>query len=121
MAFVPSAGAPLPLSSWSVMRTGYSVLKGPEASTSDSAIRMPLLNCYIRCGRKGFGLTAGMGVRKMKELFISRGWGDAAFLNDIAMENKGLEYSQYLSKESLAQQGGYAMTNKGPTSTTRPG
>jgi len=65
-------------------------------------------------GGKGFGLTAGLGVRKMKELFISRGWGDTAFLNDIAMENKGLEYSQYLSKESLAQQGGYAMTNKGP-------
>jgi len=33
---------------------------------------------------------------------------------DIGMENKGLEYSQYVSKESLAQQGGYAMTNKGP-------
>ena len=63
---------------------------------------------------EGFGLTAGQGVRKMKEMFISRGWGDASFLNDIAMENKGLEYSQYMSKESLAQQGGYAMTNKGP-------
>ena len=63
---------------------------------------------------EGFGLTAGQGVRKMKELFIARGWGDASFLNDIAMENKGLEYSQYMSKESLAQQGGYAMTNKGP-------
>jgi len=63
---------------------------------------------------EGFGLTAGLGVRKMKELFIARGWGEASFLNDIAMENKGLEYSQYMSKESLAQQGGYAMTNKGP-------
>jgi aldehyde:ferredoxin oxidoreductase len=30
------------------------------------------------------------------------------------MENKGLEYSQYMSKESLAQQGGFALTNKGP-------
>jgi aldehyde:ferredoxin oxidoreductase len=30
------------------------------------------------------------------------------------MENKGLEYSEYVSKESLAQQGGFAMTNKGP-------
>jgi len=30
------------------------------------------------------------------------------------MENKGLEYSQYVAKESLAQQGGFAMTNKGP-------
>ena len=63
---------------------------------------------------EGFGKIAGMGVRKMKDLFIRNGWGDPAFLNDIAMENKGLEYSQYMSKESLAQQGGYAMTNKGP-------
>jgi aldehyde:ferredoxin oxidoreductase len=50
----------------------------------------------------------------MKELFIKNGWGDASFLNDIGMENKGLEYSQYMSKESLAQQGGFALTNKGP-------
>ncbi len=63
---------------------------------------------------EGFGLIAGMGVRKMKELFANKGWGDAQFLQDIGMENKGLEYSQYISKESLAQQGGYAMTNKGP-------
>lgn len=63
---------------------------------------------------EGFGVIAGMGVRKMKEYFVSKGWGDAKFLQDIGMENKGLEYSQYVSKESLAQQGGYAMTNKGP-------
>jgi len=63
---------------------------------------------------EGFGKIAGMGVRKLKQLFIDKGWGDAQFLQDIGMENKGLEYSQYVSKESLAQQGGYAMTNKGP-------
>ncbi len=63
---------------------------------------------------EGFGKTAGLGVKKMKEIFIANGWGDAQFINDIGMENKGLEYSQYISKESLAQQGGYAMTNKGP-------
>jgi aldehyde:ferredoxin oxidoreductase len=63
---------------------------------------------------EGFGKIAGLGVRRMKEMFIASGWGDAAFLNDIGMENKGLEYSQYMSKESLAQQGGFAMTNKGP-------
>ncbi len=63
---------------------------------------------------EGFGKIAGQGVRKMKEMFIEKGWGDPQFLNDIGMENKGLEYSQYVSKESLAQQGGYAMTNKGP-------
>ncbi len=63
---------------------------------------------------EGFGLVAGLGVRRMKALFIEKGWGDPAFLQDIGMENKGLEYSEYVSKESLAQQGGFAMTNKGP-------
>ncbi len=63
---------------------------------------------------EGFGLVAGMGVQKMKELFVEKYGADPKFLNDIAMVNKGLEYSQYVSKESLAQQGGYAMTNKGP-------
>ena len=77
---------------------------------ADSA--MDLLHQLAR--GEGFGLIAGLGVRKMKEMFIEKGWGDPHFLHDIAMENKGLEYSQYISKESLAQQGGYAMTNKGP-------
>jgi aldehyde:ferredoxin oxidoreductase len=63
---------------------------------------------------EGFGLIAGQATRKMKEIFIERGWGDPDFLQDIGMENKGLEYSEYVSKESLAQQGGFAMTNKGP-------
>jgi aldehyde:ferredoxin oxidoreductase len=63
---------------------------------------------------EGFGKIAGTGVRKMKELFIRNKWGDEAFIKDIAMENKGLEYSQYMPKESLAQQGGFALTNKGP-------
>jgi aldehyde:ferredoxin oxidoreductase len=30
------------------------------------------------------------------------------------MEHKGLEFSEYVTKESLAQQGGYGFTNKGP-------
>ena len=63
---------------------------------------------------EGFGLIAGQGVKKMKGIFARNGWGDPKYLQDIGMENKGLEYSQYVSKESLAQQGGYAMTNKGP-------
>ena len=77
---------------------------------SDSA--MELLHMVAR--GEGFGKIAGLGVRKMKELFAANGWGDPKFMQDIGMENKGLEYSQYVSKESLAQQGGYAMTNKGP-------
>ena len=63
---------------------------------------------------EGFGKVAGSGVKKMKELFLKNGWAEEAFINDIAMINKGLEYSQYMPKESLAQQGGFAMTNKGP-------
>jgi len=63
---------------------------------------------------EGFGKIAGQGIRAMKKIFIEKGWGDADFLQDIGMENKGLEYSEYISKESLAQQGGFAMTNKGP-------
>jgi aldehyde:ferredoxin oxidoreductase len=85
---------------------------GLELNFGNAAGALELLH---RTGRgEGFGKTAGLGVRKMKELFIANGWGESGFLTDIAMENKGLEYSQYLSKESLAQQGGYALTNKGP-------
>jgi len=63
---------------------------------------------------EGFGRIAGQGVKKMKEIFIAKGWGDPGLIQDIGMECKGLEYSEYISKESLAQQGGFALTNKGP-------
>jgi aldehyde:ferredoxin oxidoreductase len=77
---------------------------------ADSA--MELLHQLAR--GEGMGVIAGMGIRRMKQMFAESGWGDAGFLQDIGMENKGLEYSEYVSKESLAQQGGFAMTNKGP-------
>jgi aldehyde:ferredoxin oxidoreductase len=63
---------------------------------------------------EGFGKIAGLGVKRMKEIFVNQYGADPAFLQDIGMEQKGLEYSQYLPKESLAQQGGYGLTNKGP-------
>jgi len=85
---------------------------GMKLNFGNSDAAMELLHQLAR--GEGFGLIAGQGVRKMKELFARNGWGDPQFLQDIGMENKGLEYSQYVSKESLAQQGGYAMTNKGP-------
>lgn len=62
----------------------------------------------------GFGLIAGQGIHKMKEIFARDYGGDPAFLFDIGMEQKGLEFSEYMPKESLAQQGGYGLTNKGP-------
>lgn len=85
---------------------------GLDLTFGNSLVALELLHLLSR--GEGFGKIAGLGVRKMKELFSNNGWGDPAFLNDIGMENKGLEYSQYMSKESLAQQGGFALTNKGP-------
>ncbi len=85
---------------------------GVDISWGNGDASLELLHQMAR--GEGFGVLAGNGVRWLKNYFIENGWGDPKFINDIAMENKGLEYSMYLSKESLAQQGGYAMTNKGP-------
>ncbi|MBN1200993.1 MAG: aldehyde:ferredoxin oxidoreductase [Anaerolineae bacterium] len=62
---------------------------------------------------EGFGLIVGQGVRYMKKLFVSQYGADPAFVQDIGMEVKGLEVSEYVTKESLAQQGGYGMALKG--------
>lgn len=62
---------------------------------------------------EGFGVVVGQGVRAMKKLFAEYG-ADPDFLNDIGMEIKGMETSEYMTKESLAQQGGYALALKGP-------
>lgn len=62
---------------------------------------------------EGFGLIVGQGVRRMKKIFAERFGADPAFLQDIGMEAKGLEYSEYVTKESLAQQGGYGIALKG--------
>lgn len=63
---------------------------------------------------RGFGKAAGLGVHRLKKLFIEEYHADPQFVNDIAMEVKGMEVSEYNCKESLVQQGGYAMANKGP-------
>ncbi len=63
---------------------------------------------------EGFGVIVGQGVRSMKKYFVEQYGADAALLQDIGMEIKGLETSEYLTKESLAQQGGYALASKGP-------
>lgn len=63
---------------------------------------------------EGFGKLAGLGIRNLKRIFAEQYGADPVFLNDIGMEQKGLEFSEYMPKESLAQQGGYGLTNKGP-------
>ena len=62
---------------------------------------------------EGFGMVVGQGVRAMRKLFVEKYGADAMLLRDIGMEVKGMEISEYLSKESLAQQGGYALASKG--------
>jgi aldehyde:ferredoxin oxidoreductase len=63
---------------------------------------------------KGFGRMVGQGIRKMKEIFSKEYGADLKTMQDIGMEAKGLEFSEYMTKESLAQQGGYGMALKGP-------
>ncbi len=66
---------------------------------------------------KGFGKIVGQGINRMKKYFTesySLDQDQIQFMQDIGMEHKGLEYSEYVTKESLAQQGGYGLALKGP-------
>ena len=63
---------------------------------------------------EGFGVIIGQGIRRMKKIFAERFGADPRILQDIGMEAKGLEFSEYVTKESLAQQGGYGLALKGP-------
>jgi aldehyde:ferredoxin oxidoreductase len=74
-----------------------------------------VLEIIHQMGRgEGFGIVVGQGIREMKKVFAETYDADKNFLQDIGMEVKGLEFSEYVTKESLAQQAGYAMANKGP-------
>lgn len=75
----------------------------------------------IGAGR-GFGKVAGQGVARGKK-WVARKYSSRngtseeaviAELDKFGMEVKGLEFSMYISKESLAQQGGYGFALKGP-------
>ena len=61
-----------------------------------------------------FVQIASKGIRRVKEWLKEKGWGDTYLIEECGMESKGLEYSSYVSKESLAMQGGYGLTLKGP-------
>lgn len=78
--------------------------------SKDAAIE---LMHQLAAGTK-FGKQVGLGIAGLKKILVEEHGADKAFLDDIGMVNKNLEYSEYVSKESLAQQGGFAMTNKGP-------
>ncbi len=85
---------------------------GLELKFGNGAAALELLH---QMGRgEGFGVIVGQGVRYMKEYFAREFGGDPVFMHDIGMEIKGMEISEYLTKESIAQQGGYGMATKGP-------
>jgi aldehyde:ferredoxin oxidoreductase len=63
---------------------------------------------------EGFGVTVGQGIKRMKKHFAEKYHVDSKIMQDIGMEAKGLEFSEYVTKESLAQQGGYGLALKGP-------
>jgi len=87
--------------------------EGLEISWGNGQAQLEMMHQMAR--GDGFGAKyAGQGILRMKRMFAENGWGDAQFLQDIGCEGKGLEQSEYMSKESLAQQGGYYLTNKGP-------
>ncbi|SNS65978.1 aldehyde:ferredoxin oxidoreductase [Anaerovirgula multivorans] len=88
------------------------ITDGLELNFGNAEAALELLHQMSR--GEGFGKIAGQGVHRMKKIFAEEYGADPDFLFDIGMEQKGLEYSEYLSKESLAQQGGYGLTNKGP-------
>ncbi|MCX6550651.1 MAG: aldehyde:ferredoxin oxidoreductase [Acidobacteria bacterium] len=85
---------------------------GLDLAWGNGASEVELLHQMAR--GEGFGITVGKGVKYMQDLFIRNGWGDPQLIRDMGMQIKGLEISQYMCKESLAQQGGFALANKGP-------
>lgn len=88
------------------------VTGGLELTWGNSDAVLEILHQIAR--GSGFGLVIGRGIREMKRIFAEQLHADPQFLQDIGMEIKGLEISEYMPKESLAQQGGFALANKGP-------
>jgi len=86
--------------------------EGMDLSFGNRMNAMELL--HQMAGGEGFGTIVGQGIRKMKTIFARDYGADADILRDIGMESKGLEFSEYMTKESLAQQGGYGLALKGP-------
>ena len=84
---------------------------GLELTWGNGEAAVELLHQMAR--GEGFGVLVGQGTKYMVDYFVEHYGADRQFLEDIAMHNKGMEISEYVTKESLAQQGGYGMTLKG--------
>ncbi len=85
---------------------------GMELTFGNRLAALDLVHQMAR-GEK-FGAIVGQGIRKMKTHLAEACGADPDVMQDIGMEAKGLEFSEYMTKESLAQQGGYGLALKGP-------
>ncbi|MFO7677717.1 MAG: aldehyde ferredoxin oxidoreductase C-terminal domain-containing protein [Thermoplasmatota archaeon] len=87
---------------------------GLELCFGNAEAVMEFIHRIARGDKDEFISIASKGIRRVKDWLIKKGWGDTHLIEDSGMESKGLEYSEYVTKESLAMQGGYGLTLKGP-------
>jgi len=85
---------------------------GLELNFGNKKTAMEIIHQMAR--GEGFGVIVGQGIRVMKKIFAEKYGVEPKKMEDIGMEAKGLEFSEYVTKESLAQQGGYGLALKGP-------
>jgi len=87
---------------------------GLELSFGNHEAVLEFMHRMAKKDKAEFIQIASKGIRRVKDWLIKKGWGDPQLIEDCGMESKGLEYSEYVTKESLAMQGGYGLTLKGP-------
>jgi aldehyde:ferredoxin oxidoreductase len=87
---------------------------GLELCFGNADAALELLHRIAQGDQGEFIRVAAKGVRRVKDWIIHQGWGNKKLIEDAGMESKGLEFSEYVTKESLAMQGGYGLTLKGP-------
>ena len=87
---------------------------GLELCFGNGEAALELLHRIARGDPGEFVQIASKGIRRVKDWLKEKNWGDPYLIEECGMESKGLEYSEYVTKESLAMQGGYGLTLKGP-------
>ncbi len=87
---------------------------GLELCFGNAEAVLELMHRMARGDNGEFVTIAAKGIRRVKDWVKEKKWGDPYLIEECGMESKGLEYSEYVTKESLAMQGGYGLTLKGP-------
>ncbi len=87
---------------------------GIELCFGNSDAVLEFMHRMAKGDKDEFIQVASKGIKRIKDWLLKKNWGDEWLINECGMESKGLEYSEYVTKESLAMQGGYGLTLKGP-------